>query len=337
MELSIIQNSIDTEKFSAQLRRKAINIAEKRILLTRFSGSDQEKDLSEPANCNGYGRIRHFIRDRGSKWPLNPLPIDPVSKAFGLTKPDSIRAQVFQNSVCNWRCWYCFVDFALLSGDENHADWFTCDEMLDMYLAQDAPPLMIDLTGGQPDLTPEWVPWMIEAIKRRGLETKIYLWSDDNLSNDYFWRFLTDTQISMLAHNNMYSRVCCFKGIDELSFALNTKADPSLFSNQFNLCKKLVDVGIDLYFYITLTAPSSTDFNSVIPKFIDKLQSISDQLPLRMVPLQIGMFTPVQSRMNDTFHDMLKGQYSAVSVWNTEIEKRFSQSQRSINIADVKL
>jgi len=54
---------------------------------------------------------------------------------------------------------------------------------------------MIDLSGGQPDLTPEWIPWMMEELNNRGLTDKVYLWSDDNLSNDYFWKYLSDAEI----------------------------------------------------------------------------------------------------------------------------------------------
>ena len=57
---------------------------------------------------------------------------------------------------------------------------------------------MIDLTGGQPDLTPEWVPWMIQEIRARGLEDTVYLWSDDNLSTDYFWRYLSTNDIDLV-------------------------------------------------------------------------------------------------------------------------------------------
>ena len=88
---------------------------------------------------------------------------------------------------------------------------------------------MIDLTGGQPDLTPEWVPWMIEELRRRELTNKVYLWSDDNLSNDYFWRYLTDDQRAAIKGYRNYGRVACFKGIDRGSFAFNTGADPALF------------------------------------------------------------------------------------------------------------
>src|ERR1700683_2992482 len=103
--------AIDTDKLSAGYRERAIDTAGYRLLITRFTGTDQEKDVTEPSNCRGFGRIRDLRRDRGNNWPRNPLPIDPACRALGLRSGSELRAQVFQNAVCNWRCWYCFVDF----------------------------------------------------------------------------------------------------------------------------------------------------------------------------------------------------------------------------------
>lgn len=326
---------IDTEDVSRHLRGKAINVTERKLLITNFHNTQQEEDLSEPANCNGFGRIRHFRLGSGTNWLLNPLPILPAAKALGIESGFEIRAQVFQNSICNWRCWYCFVDFKLLSGNSTYSSFLSCDEMLDLYLAENNPPEMIDLTGGQPDLTPEWIPWMMEALQKRGLDKKIFLWSDDNLSNDYFWKFLSQEQIDLIRSYKMYARVCCFKGIDELSFSLNTKASPELFEKQFELCKRLHELGIDLYFYITLTSPSKTDFENAIPTFLDKVQAIHPNLPLRIVPLEIQEFTPVKPRMNETTNDLIIGQYKAMEVWKSELQRRFPSDLLITPITDI--
>jgi len=326
---------INTDKISKQLREKAIKINSQSILITNFNGSNQEKDITEHPNCKGFGRVRHFKLNAGEDWVPNPLPILPAAKAFGLNAVSEIRAQVFQSSVCNWRCWYCFVDHSLLKGNLDHASFLTCDEMLDLYLSQDNPPLVLDLTGGQPDLTPEWVLWMMQAILKRGLEKKIYLWSDDNLSNDYLRIHLTEEQISFMAAYKMYSRVCCFKGIDEQSFSLNTNANPKLFDNQFMLCKRLLDFGFDLYCYLTLVSPSKTDFKTTIPNFLDKIQKIHELLPLRIVPLRVFKFTPLEGRMNKINNDLFEGQLKAINVWTTEIQKRFSSKLLNTPITEI--
>jgi organic radical activating enzyme len=330
-------NAIDTEKVSATLRRKGIDLDTKRVSITNFLGSDQEKDFTEPSNCNGFGRVRHFKFSTSTNWVNNPLPILPAAKALGL-KPDStIRAQVFQNSICNWRCWYCFVDFSLLKGDEKHSSLLTADELVELYLGESDPPSMIDLSGGQPDLTPEWVPWMMESLTRKGLHNKVYLWSDDNLSNDYLWKYLTDAQIETMLNYKLYSRVSCFKGIDEKSFSLNTKASSQLFKNQFELSQRLIETGFDLYGYITLTAETSTNFEMAVPKFLDLLQDKNETFPLRVVPLEVKMYHPLAPRMNSTFEDMINGQYQAITVWNKELEKRFTKEQLELPITEVPL
>lgn len=329
-------SNINTEEVSARLRLKGIDVSRKAISITNFNGSNQEKDFQEPANCNGYGRVRHFKLSASDGWPQNPLPILPAAKALGL-KPDSqIRAQVFQNSICNWRCWYCFVDFSLLKGDEKHSSFLTADELIELYLREEAPPPMIDLSGGQPDLTPEWVPWVMESLSNKGLRDKVYLWSDDNLSNDYLWKYLTKEQIDLMLNYKMYSRVSCFKGIDEESFSINTKASPELFRNQFKLCKQLIQTGFDLYGYITLTASTKTDFKSVVPRFLDELQNESEMFPLRIVPLEVKKYSPMTKRVDSVFQDMIDGQYIAIKIWEEEMARRFTKEQLNVPIAEVK-
>lgn len=319
---------INTDRFSEGLRKKAVDVAGRRVLVTKFTGSKQEMDLSEPANCQGLGRIRHFRRDTGEGWPANPLPIDPACHALGLSADSVLRAQVFQNAVCNWRCWYCFVDFELLAGDERRSEWLTADELVERYLAEANPPAMIDLTGGQPDLTPEWVPWMMDALERLGLDRSVYLWSDDNLSNDYFWRFLDEKQRARVAAYPKYGRVCCFKGYNEESFAFNTMAAPELFERQFDLMRRLLELDLDGYAYVTLTTPDATDIKEEMRWFVDRLQSLDPNLPLRTIPLEICAFTPVIGRLDDVKRSAMELQYLAVARWEAELEARFSAAER---------
>src|SRR5919112_1077573 len=235
---------INTDVISARYREQSVDLSGKRLLVTNFHNTEQEEDFTEPANCNGFGRVRHFHRKTSEGWPENPLPIDPACKALGLHPVNMLRAQVFQNASCNWRCWYCFVPFDLLAATRKYSDWLSPAQLIDLYLQQPDPPKMIDLTGGQPDLVPEWVPWMMSEVRARGLESEIYLWSDDNLSNDYFWRFLSDEAREVIAGHRNYGRVCCFKGFNAESFAFNTLAEPALFEGQFELMGRLLTVGI---------------------------------------------------------------------------------------------
>jgi uncharacterized Fe-S cluster-containing radical SAM superfamily protein len=328
---------INTDAISARYREQSVDLGTGRLLVTNFHNTEQEEDFTEPANCNGFGRVRHFQRKTSEGWPENPLPIDPACKALGLQRVDMIRAQVFQNASCNWRCWYCFVPFDLLAANRKYSDWLSPAQLINLYLQQPDPPKMIDMTGGQPDLVPEWVPWMMDEVRVRGLESEIYLWSDDNLSNDYFWRFLSDEDREVIAKYSNYGRVCCFKGFNAESFAFNTLAEPALFDRQFELMGRLLTAGIDLYAYVTITTPSAEGIVEDMGRFIDRLQALDENLPLRTIPLEVEIFTPVQKRLDEVKRRALKNQWTAVEAWQKELERRFSSGDRARNVADVPL
>lgn len=326
---------LNTDTVSASYRQRMIDLTRRQLLITNFVGTEQEHDLTEPPNCEGYGRIRHFRRHASSNWPENPLPIEPAYRSLGLPAVEMIRAQVFQNAGCNWRCWYCFVPFKLLSAHAEHSGWLTPAQLVDMYLAQPDPPPMIDLTGGQPDLTPEWVVWMMDELEARGLQHSVYLWSDDNLSTDYFWRVLSDSQRTRIATYPQYGRVGCFKGFDATSFAFNTSAEPERFDYQFMLMDRLLDTGIDLYAYATFTTPEADGIGEAMARFVEHLQQLDEYLPLRVIPLEIQAFTPVMSRMRDPMQMAIRHQYQAIDAWQNELDRRFSSEARAWSITDV--
>ena len=291
---------IKTAEFSVTMRERGINLDAEKLRITNFSGSGQRRiSLSRRTAAIRPGASFPPPDRRGMA--RNPLPIDPATSALGLgPQAESLNAQVFQNAVCNWRCWYCFVDFDLLSGSTEHSEMLTPAELVAMYAEESDRPPMIDLSGGQPDLVPEWVPWMIRALTDQGLEDSVYLWSDDNLSNDYFWRYLTDDDRAILDSSPMYGKVCCFKGYDDHSFAFNTAAEPELFAQQLALMGRLLnETEIDLYAYATFTSDTSDGLEAAMPAFVDCLQELDVNLPLRTVPLKIATFTPVVSRMNE--------------------------------------
>ena len=306
------------------------------MLIAKIDLSEQAKDLTVPSNCKGFGRVRHFKRLIDVDWPLDPLPIDPACKALNLSTTDMIKAQVFQVAGCDWRCWYCFVPLELVSANTGYAKWLTPGQLMEFYLNEENPPPVIDLSGGSPSLTPEWVPWMIEELIKRNLNN-VYLWSDDNLSNDYLWRFLSEKELELISTFKNYGRVCCFKGFSPESFTFNTGAEAECYERQFAIMKRLVALGLDLYGYTTFTTPSSDGIKDAMCRFIDKLQQIDENLPLRTVPLKIQVFTPVQQRMNKIREEAIKNQWVAVELWKYEIEKRFSAEERLKNITDMKL
>jgi uncharacterized Fe-S cluster-containing radical SAM superfamily protein len=328
---------VDTEGLATRYRAATIRVQSRQLLITNFHGTEQERDLTEPANCGGVGRIRHFRRTTSQGWPLNPLPIDPACAALGIGGTDEIRAQVFQNAACNWRCWYCFVPFNLLSADLKRSTWLTPEELVQHFLKEPNRAPMLDLSGGQPELVPEWVVWMMEELERNNLRDHIYLWSDDNLSCDYFWRYLSVEQQEFVASYPKYGRVACFKGFDEESFAFNTRAEKEWFGRQFELMSRLVRSGMDIYAYVTFTTPSDKNITDGMRRFVDRLQQIDENLPLRTVPLEIQKFTPMLERIDESHEAAMGHQWRAIEAWQQELDDRFTVKQRSLPITEIRM
>lgn len=328
---------IDTVRASSVLRAKAIDQDGRRILISRLAGSGQEGDLSVPTNCRGFGRVRHFKQKTSPGWPKNPLPIVPACRALGLPAPEMMEAQVFQNAACAWRCWYCFVPYNLLRADTRLAEWLSPEGLIGMYRDTPGAPALIDLSGGSPDLVPEWVPWTMSALKAAGLDRTTYLWSDDNLSTTYLFDELSPEDLDLMTSYPNYGRVCCFKGFDGRSFAFNTRAAEEDFGRQLAIMQRVLATGLDVYGYVTLTAPDEQGLDEAMPRFFDSLQALDPNLPLRVVPLEIAEFNPVKDRMNDERRASLVVQQKAIAAWNMEIGRRFTAEQRALDISAVRL
>ena len=322
---------------SEQLRQSAVLVNEQKVLIARLSGSTQEKDLTEPVNCGGFGRIRHFRIQPHTSWSADPLPNLPAARALRRPPMPVQRTQVFQLAACNLRCWYCFVDTDRLSASTQHASFLSSAEMIDMFLDQPDRPDSIDLSGGQPDLVPEWGFWMLQELEARGLSDQVYLWTDDNLTCRFHWQYLTSRQRHYLAEAPNYGRVGCFKGYDYDSFAYNTRAAPALFDNQFAIFSSLLSEGLDMYAYVTFTSAPVSDLDKRMCSFVDRLQHVHEALPLRTIPLHIVSFTPVAHRLQPHHEQALHFQSTVHAAWRAELDLRFSRDELAKAVTDVSL
>jgi uncharacterized Fe-S cluster-containing radical SAM superfamily protein len=171
------------------------------------------------------------------------------------------------------------------------------EQLVNLYASQETRPVIIDLSGGSPDLVPEWTVWMMEALQSAGLSASTFLWTDDNLSTSYLFEKLDQQQLDRLTAYRNYGRVCCLKGFDAGSFSFNTHAAEADFDEQFTIMRQLLDLGLDTYGYITLTGPDAAGVEAKIDALFDRLQDLDPNLPLRIVPLEIRAFSPMEARM----------------------------------------
>ena len=306
------------------LRARALDLVGHRIRLSLFQGSEQEKDFRYPPNCRGWGRIRTFQSEPVGDWAPNPLPALPAAKALGCSPAETRVTQLFQLAVCNLRCWYCFVDRALLVGDPARSALVAPGQIVEQSLQLDPPPKVLVLSGGNPGLAPEWVLWVMRALTQVGAADRVYLWSDDNLTASLQAEVLTPPECSEIAGYRNYGAVGCFKGFDEESFSFNTGASTSAYRQQFAAFRALRRVVPDLYAYVTFTVADLGDLGSRVRRFMDDLERLDAHLPLRVVPLEVRPYHPTQQHLDERRQSALNvNQYEVLRVWRAELAHRY--------------
>lgn len=323
------------DDYFLKCRESIFNEGNNTFLLSKIENSDQEKDLTVPPNCDGYGRIRHFRRFISEEWGKDPLPIDPACKALGLESCDMIETQVFQIASCNVRCWYCFVPDDLKQASGCRSKWFSASDMLNLFQRDCHGVRVLDLSGGNPELAPEWIYYVMKELEKRKIDKNVYLWSDDTLTTNYFFEYLQANQIEYIKNYKFYGKVCCFKGFDNHSFSFNTKLPQDYFDKQFENFERYFTLGLDLYGYVTFTTDNVDDLEEKMAKFIIRLRKIHPLLPLRIVPLQIAIFTPVQYRLNSNYIEAVENQKMVYIEWRKQLENLYDEKLLNTRICDI--
>jgi hypothetical protein len=72
-------------------------------------------------------------------------------------------------------------------------------------------------------------------------------------------------------------------------------------------------------------------------RFVDKLQQVDRNLPLRTIPLEIRPFTPVLPRMDADKQRAIELQQQAIARWRAELDTRFTTEELGLAICDVPL
>jgi len=320
-----------------QCRDNIFDKTSNRFLISRIASSEQEPDLSKPPNCDGYGRIRHFRRFIADDWCPDPLPLDPCTKALKLDNLNMLEAQVFQIASCNLNCWYCFVPDTLKIAKPDQSKWFSCDEMIRLFNAEKSNIRIIDLSGGNPELVPEWVLYTMKALEKMNLNNSIYLWSDDTLTTDFTFKYLKSSDLLYMKRYLNYGKVCCFKGYDQNSFSFNTLLPSSSFDNQFDLFARYMELRLDLFGYVTFTTNNIVNCEEKIDQFITRLIQIHPLLPLRIIPLKIVKFSSMQKRMKPEYEQALINQLIIYNEWARVLSKLYNPELLNVNISNIQL
>jgi hypothetical protein len=103
------------------------------------------------------------------------------------------------------------------------------------------------------------------------------------------------------------------------------------------LFERYLALGIDIYAYATFTATVHSNIAQSMTTFVDRLQQIHSNLPLRTVPLQIRPFSPTQARPDSSHELAIRLQEEAIACWNDELERRFSELDRKRPVYEVSM
>jgi uncharacterized Fe-S cluster-containing radical SAM superfamily protein len=304
------------------MRQRCVDLDNRAVLLSRIAGSEQEADLTLPPNLGGIGRIRHFRSEGAPAWPANPYPGLPAANALGGTFESTTRAQLVQIAGCGMRCWYCFVPYRLLAGSEAQSRWVTARQLVDLYASMPDRPRVLVLSGGSPDIAPEWVSWVLTAIDESGLEASSFVWSDDNLSSSLMLEDAFRPHLEVLRAHSNYGRVACLKGFDAASFTFNTQSEPDGFGRQLDILDGYLGLGINLYGYITLTSAHLDGAKSAIAQLMDRIQARHESFLRRLLPLRVEKYGPMRSRLTPERTRALAFQDDALAIWLEELAKR---------------
>lgn len=331
------RKGFDSIQLANLYREKIIHPQNREIFLSKIPKADVEGSTHAYINCNGYGMVRRSTTER-SDWPDIDILPNLVPKKLGITKDEAETTQIFRLGACNFRCWYCFVDFRYLKANPEHGDFMSVEMMMDLYQAQENPPKIIYLTGGQPDLAPEWTLWMMQELKKRNLADRVFLWQDDNLSSTALWDQLSKEQIEEMANYPLYARATCLKGISPETFALNTGANSRFFNLQIETLARLVHEGFDIYTYLTLLSPDLDHARATLPLLMHRLRNeVHPLMPLRVFPSKVVEFTQTSKRMGDSNHAMLANQKKLLAIWHEELTKYYSQTEIATHPTEVVL
>lgn len=200
---------------------------------------------SEDVDIYGYLREKKYLKDKHIRKAGDPrlLPFtEPYQvAAYKLRVPwtRTNKAVMVQTAGCNLDCDFCFV------GDETIVET-TTDELWSDYWHEyccnaENPSPIFRISGGEPFLQQEFVANLVRCMLRRRItsnscyigDTGVYVWVNTNLTIepcDDLLESLSDERVGVVGS---------FKPV----------AAPEKFDTQLDVACRLIDAGVDTYFY----------------------------------------------------------------------------------------
>jgi uncharacterized Fe-S cluster-containing radical SAM superfamily protein len=262
-----------------------------KYLLANFSGTSQQKDIEKRTSLIGdYCRVKINVKafdekemQKIGKSAVNFANYQEVSNALRnefdmpqwahmklMNRPlkEFTNAFIWQLKGCNIHCPWCYVDDVNKNGEKGNGEFFSIPEVVDLFQEERKKQILYTIrpSGGEPTLAVEQWLEILEEIKMRGLEKKVYVQGDTNLTTGHFLDFMEETGmieknfLEKISKFENFGVLCSFKGTDTESFlkAIGmTKRDgfPNmafkfLEEERWYTFSKFVKAGLDVYPFI---------------------------------------------------------------------------------------
>jgi uncharacterized Fe-S cluster-containing radical SAM superfamily protein len=216
---------------------------------------------------------------------LSDSPVTIAAKMKGKWEDYNHHA-IIQSGVCNFRCWYCYVDYRFLSGRIVVKQ--SAAEVLDQFLslrdrleARGKQLNVLRISGGEPLLVPDLTLACLEEIRRMSLHTTVCVKTETNLSP-----LITVDGRPLVAHWSAFEEFSqhqnfllhpTFHGISGENLNETSAVDPDAFEVICEGLQNLLAYRVD--FYPSFGA-NTVPVNSVVP-FFRWLRKVNTNLPLR--------------------------------------------------------
>jgi uncharacterized Fe-S cluster-containing radical SAM superfamily protein len=296
------------------------------IFVIEFSSTAQSSDSYHRSSVHPCIRIREFSSFAMHAQPASYHGRSPryncLLKKNSLSTESPWKTATIQLLGCAWRCWYCYVDPVNLKHTSPHARKIRiADLCIEACSVSEG---ILDLSGGQPDLVPEWPLYFNKQIMAIQGASRLHIRSEDNLCNDFLWRFLSAKEVGELARSPLYTRIGCFKGFDSESFG-DVVGNGFKFDDQLTCAARLIRDGFDPFYYATFSPSSAERLEARIRIFFEQLLGISDSLPLRVIPLLLRRTENWKPRRGVTFERKAEYNDMANQVWFALIQENFGK------------
>jgi len=236
---------------------------------------------------------------------------------------------IVQIGSCNFRCFYCYVDYRFLAG--RNVIHVTAEDILSAFLrhrdalAQEGVRLnVLRISGGEPLLAPDLTLSCLKMLRQAGLDNEVCIKTETNLSplvpTDRGCAAAQWADLREFREFRNFIMHPTFHGIDGDSLQRNASAPWDEFEMMLDAVRTLIDLEIDFYpsFGANTVTPGTVD------PFFRALKDIHPKLPLRVAvrKFDLGYESPAtrdNTRRNiqvfdgretiRRWHDLLQAEY----------------------------